>query len=72
MPENSEISPEERKKLELTHSIQSNSRMLPDEQVQDIYNRYGLVYNVPSTDEYKLCTLLAAAERLLEDKLHHK
>lgn len=66
-PENS-LSKEQSQKVEVTHLIQSNTRMLTEEQVMDIYYRYGLVYNVTSSDEYKLCLLLAAAEDLLRQE----
>lgn len=62
------LSREQLKKSELTRLIQSNTRMLTQEEVMDIYYRYGLVYNVASADEYKLCLLIAAAEDLLSQE----
>lgn len=72
MPENEyqpekTLTPEELERINLSQIIQANAKMLSDQDVMDIYYRYGLVYNMPSTDEYKLCLLLAAAENMLAE-----
>ena len=59
----------DRKRLvDLTNLVLRNSRLLKDAEVEDLLQRYDLPYNQPTVAEYRLISIIAAAERLLLDR----
>lgn len=40
---------------------------LSDKTIWLLYERYGITFSPPSVTEYKLCTVIAALEQLVED-----
>ena len=44
------------------------SRILMDEEVAEIYSRYGLHYDIAGTDEYRLCAIIHAYERMMLER----